>query len=543
MVNFSQLQALYKNQIDMILADDGLTTLCEFNYGVTKVSLCPNCVYDPNLKKSSGKYKAGGPKPFLTGRLCPYCNGSGSYGAEKSEQDYLAIIWDYKKWINPPPDIKNPDGYIQTICDKSLLSKIKNCKDMTVAYGSGSNPVFHLYGEPNPAGLGDNQYLFCMWQKTGNNRIINLATPTPTSTPTPTPVGQTPTPTPTRTPTPTPTRTPTPTPTATSVGPTPTPTRTPTPTPTTTPVSPTATPTATPTPTPTATPFVPLTINSANYNSSATWNTIVGNVTTVGSNGKDSYYGTYDQTGNLFNRLENSVLRGGAYNSTGTTIISKTYRLSWSRSGTNVTMGFRIATIDNTLSLSNFNTIENTVNSPDTNGYGQVNYVYMIGQNLITNNEYIEFLNSVASTDTYGLYHTNMGGSDPASPSIGGITRQGTNGNYTYSAKNNMGNKPVNYISWYNAARYCNWLHNNKPSGVQQNSTTEGGSYTLTGNTGSPVRNSGAKYFLPSENEWYKAAYYDPTKNITGGYWLYSTKEDAVPEAICSTIDGYGTQC
>jgi hypothetical protein len=34
--------------------------------------------------------------------------------------------------------------------------------------------------------------------------------------------------------------------------------------------------------------------------------------------------------------------------------------------------------------------------------------------------------------------------------------------------------------------------------------------------------------FLPTENEWYKAAYYDPTKGGTGGYWLYAVRADEV---------------
>jgi sulfatase modifying factor 1 len=46
-------------------------------------------------------------------------------------------------------------------------------------------------------------------------------------------------------------------------------------------------------------------------------------------------------------------------------------------------------------------------------------------------------------------------------------------------------------------------------------------------------RNSLAKYFLPSYNEWYKAAYYDPNKSGPGGggYWDYATGSDTDPTA------------
>ena len=166
--NFSNLKSVYNSQMDSLLSNTGLSTQCQFNYGVTNVEVCPNCIYDVNLKKSSGKYKSDGPIPFALGKICPYCNGAGSYGMVKSDTGYLAIIWDYRKWINPPTLVDNPDGYIQTICSKDYLPQIRQCKDLIVLYHtSNSNPVFQLYGEPNPAGLGDNNYIICVWKKIG----------------------------------------------------------------------------------------------------------------------------------------------------------------------------------------------------------------------------------------------------------------------------------------------------------------------------------------------------------------------------------------
>jgi hypothetical protein len=295
MVDFNLLQNVYKKQIDMLLASTGLTTLCEFNFGISKQNICPNCIYDVGLKKSSGKYKIGGPVPFTLGKICPYCNGVGFYGEQKSTIGYLAIIWDYKKWINPPPTINNPEGFIQTICDKTYLNDIRKCKDITIIYNeTGSNPVFRLYGEPNPAGLGDNNYLFCIWEKigvsSGDRIILPTATPTPTpdtsATPTATPTttpdaSATPTATPTATPdaSATPTATPTPTPDA-SATPTATPTATPdasatpTATPTPTPDA-SATPTATPTPTPTPSPE---TISSVKLFDLSSWEDLTGDI-------------------------------------------------------------------------------------------------------------------------------------------------------------------------------------------------------------------------------------------------------------------------
>lgn len=168
MIDFVALKKIYNNQIDMMLSPSGLATECVLNFGISKKHICPNCVFDVNLKKSANKYKSGGPIQFETGSLCPYCNGVGYYGKLNNKIIFLTIIWDYKKWINPPPPgVAIPDGMIQTMCDISLLSDIKKSQSLEIKYPSASNtyPKFKLYSEPNPAGLGDNHYLICLWSK------------------------------------------------------------------------------------------------------------------------------------------------------------------------------------------------------------------------------------------------------------------------------------------------------------------------------------------------------------------------------------------
>jgi hypothetical protein len=163
--NFPNLQNIYNTHMDLVLGSTGLTTKCQLNFGVTKKEICPNCIYDPALQKSSNKYKTGGPIPFTLGQLCPYCYGVGWNGEEKTEIVYLAIIADNKKWINPPINIAIADNMIQTICNSTYLDSIKQCKDMTVLYNTtGNNPKYNLYADPTYAGLGDNNYIFCMWQ-------------------------------------------------------------------------------------------------------------------------------------------------------------------------------------------------------------------------------------------------------------------------------------------------------------------------------------------------------------------------------------------
>jgi len=168
-------------------------------------------------------------------------------------------------------------------------------------------------------------------------------------------------------------------------------------------------------------------------------------------------------------------------------------------------------------------TVGNIVNTADASGFGAVGYEYQIGKYEVTNTQYVAFLTAKAATDTFSLYSTNMG-----SEVNGGITRAGSSGSFTYAVKSGFENKAVNYVSFWDATRFTNWVNNGQGS-----ADTETGSYTL-GSVTNPVnssvtRNGGANWVVASENEWYKAAYYDPTKNSgAGGYWLQATKSDTL---------------
>jgi formylglycine-generating enzyme required for sulfatase activity len=100
------------------------------------------------------------------------------------------------------------------------------------------------------------------------------------------------------------------------------------------------------------------------------------------------------------------------------------------------------------------------------------------------------------------------------------ILRSGTDGSYTYSAVSGTENQPVRNVSFYDGIRLANWLANG-----QGNGDTETGSYTLANGIGL-TRNANATWVVPSEDEWYKAAYYD-AHNVL--YHTYPNGSDAVP--------------
>jgi sulfatase modifying factor 1 len=177
-------------------------------------------------------------------------------------------------------------------------------------------------------------------------------------------------------------------------------------------------------------------------------------------------------------------------------------------------------------------TVGDAGNAADTTTYGAVADAFRIMKFEFTNSQYAEFLNSVAATDTYSLYDAGMG-SNP----IGGITQSGPPGTFTYAVKSNMGDKPVNFVSWFDAARVANWLQNGQGSG-----STETGAYTLNGATSgtAPPANVGASYLLPTEDQWYKAAYYKGG-GTNAGYWDYATQNDTAPTEVTAGTTGIGS--
>lgn len=163
-------------------------------------------------------------------------------------------------------------------------------------------------------------------------------------------------------------------------------------------------------------------------------------------------------------------------------------------------------------------------NKPDTTGFGAVDHIYSIGKYEVTAAQYTDFLNHKAKSDPYGLW-------DPMMENYNGsqIIRSGSSGNYSYSVASDWSNRPVGYVNFWDACRFVNWLNNG-----QGDSDIEYGAYILNGyngNTGNEItRNPNARWFLPSEDEWYKAAYYKGN-GTAAGYWDYSTQSDLCPES------------
>jgi len=152
--------------------------------------------------------------------------------------------------------------------------------------------------------------------------------------------------------------------------------------------------------------------------------------------------------------------------------------------------------------------IGNAGNANDTTGYGGVSYNY---------NMSVTDVSQTMLGDATALGVTGLGG-----------------GAWT-------GSQPAADVTWYQAAAFVNWLNTSQGYTAAYNlSYTSGTPTGLTLWTGAniwtlggsdPFRNANAHYFLPSENEWYKAAYYNPG---TSSYYLYATGSNTAPTAVAS---------
>ncbi|MCX6980800.1 MAG: SUMF1/EgtB/PvdO family nonheme iron enzyme [Verrucomicrobia bacterium] len=101
-------------------------------------------------------------------------------------------------------------------------------------------------------------------------------------------------------------------------------------------------------------------------------------------------------------------------------------------------------------------------------------------------------------------------------------------------------NRPAANMTWYEAAAFVNWLNTSKghQAAYQLNGTntaltlwTSGQAWQAGGEN--RYRHKDAYYFLPNENEWYKAAYHK-NDGVTANYWDYATGSNSIPTAVAS---------
>lgn len=192
--------------------------------------------------------------------------------------------------------------------------------------------------------------------------------------------------------------------------------------------------------------------------------------------------------------------------------------------------------------------VDNPQDCTDPNFVGCVEETFHIARFEITNAQYIEFLNAVARDgDPHELYPRDEQG-EPIDP-IGNLLQiireengpGGVGPPFSYRIeRDDFAQWPVNFISWFDAARFVNWLENGQPDSDEMADATESGTYDLS--LFAPTRNPDAKWVLPTLDEWSKAAYHDPVDpeaNLVGfiDYWTFPVQAD---EILCEDPFGSG---
>lgn len=173
----------------------------------------------------------------------------------------------------------------------------------------------------------------------------------------------------------------------------------------------------------------------------------------------------------------------------------------------------------------------------DPNGFvrgrGSVPYEYRMAREEISTSQWLEFFNTFAARE---------GGPRVNPPLIWGATIDtgysgpGVRWMLTPGFEDLAARVPIVGIDWRDAARYCNWLENDKSSDL---SAIQNGAYDTStfgerpdgSITDQVAHNPSARYWIPTFDEWMKAAHFDSNRfgPDQGGYWLYDNSSDTAP--------------
>ncbi len=168
----SEMKLMFTNMIDALLEQNALTLTCRVIYGGSKVTVCPNCVYDPMTKKSSNRYKTGGPVSFPNGQLCPVCAGIGSVPTETDEELSLMVIFDSLEWVKLAGNNRTAhtaQEYTLTFSKLNTYTQLKQAKEIIIDT-SIEDTVYNRFvrvGQPQILGFGASSYCMFKWERAG----------------------------------------------------------------------------------------------------------------------------------------------------------------------------------------------------------------------------------------------------------------------------------------------------------------------------------------------------------------------------------------
>lgn len=164
-------------------------------------------------------------------------------------------------------------------------------------------------------------------------------------------------------------------------------------------------------------------------------------------------------------------------------------------------------------------------------GRGSVGYEYRIGRYEVTTGQWMEFVNTFSTqSNELGRFALPYHWGARTDRDYDGPGRR-------YKLRDGVEQAamiPVLGMDWREAAMFTNWLHNGKSADL---SAIENGAYDIstfgTNSDGSfndqPSHHPDARFWIPTLDEWLKAAHYDPNRNDDDGWWLYNHMSNEAP--------------
>ncbi len=159
-------------------------------------------------------------------------------------------------------------------------------------------------------------------------------------------------------------------------------------------------------------------------------------------------------------------------------------------------------------------------------GRGSLDYTFNIARTELTVSQWIDFANAYLPYATGGPQNVWLRGG-------GYLSYDAVNRRYSMTPG---AERTAIETSWELAARYCNWLTNDRRSDAAAFQTGAYDTSTFYSIPGvGPQHNTSrlptARYWIPSSSEWLKATYYDPNRfgPNAGGWWLAPTSSDVRP--------------
>jgi len=134
-----------------------------------KIEPCPNCYIDPRTRRSNNRYKAGGPKSFPNGTICPWCGGAGQSKKEETEDLKLRVYWTPKDWVNLNIELDAPESSAQVIGYMKDLPKFEKAQYILLNKDiqGYTRLTCQRTGEAIPWGFRQNRYFIQFVQRIG----------------------------------------------------------------------------------------------------------------------------------------------------------------------------------------------------------------------------------------------------------------------------------------------------------------------------------------------------------------------------------------